>query len=49
MMCSGASDDISFFVRTRGPLKIKDQADRTTYEDVGTNKQYKKSPIVTLG
>jgi hypothetical protein len=35
------------FFLDRGPLKTKDQSSRTTHEDVGSNKQHKKSPIVT--
>jgi hypothetical protein len=49
MTCSGASDDISIFAWTRGPLKIKDQTCRTTHKDVEPNKQHMKSSIVTLG
>jgi hypothetical protein len=40
-------EDTSIFARTRGPLKIKNQVGRTAYEDVGPNKQHKKSPIIT--
>jgi hypothetical protein len=36
-----------FFVQTRGPLKIKYQTSKTTHKDVGPNKQYIKSPIIT--
>jgi hypothetical protein len=42
-------DDTSNFACTGGPLKNKDQIGRTTHEDVGSNKQYKKSLIVTAG
>jgi hypothetical protein len=45
---SWASDNTSFFTRTRGPLKIKDQIGRITHKDVGPNKQHMNSPIVTL-
>jgi hypothetical protein len=38
MTCSGANDDTSIFTRTRGPLNIKDQADRLAHKDVGPNK-----------
>jgi hypothetical protein len=38
MTCSGASDDISIFAWTRGPLNIKDQADRSAHKEVGPNK-----------
>jgi hypothetical protein len=48
MMDSRVSNDISIFTRTEGLLKIKDQADETTHEDVGPNKHHMKSPIVTL-
>jgi hypothetical protein len=47
MMCSRASDDTSIFARVEGPLKIKDQAGRTTHEDVEPSKQHIKSLIVT--
>jgi hypothetical protein len=40
-------DDTSIFVQIRGPLKIKDQAGRTSHKDVRPNKQHVKSPIVT--
>jgi hypothetical protein len=36
-----------FFVQTRGPLKIKYQTSKITHKDVGPNKQYIKSPIIT--
>jgi hypothetical protein len=32
------TEDTSIFTRTRGPLNIKDQADRSTYKEVGPNK-----------
>jgi hypothetical protein len=48
MMCSGVSDATSIFIRTRGPLKIKDQIGKTAYKDVRSNKQYMKSLIITL-
>jgi hypothetical protein len=38
MTCSGASDDTSIFIRTRGPLNIKDQTDRSAHKEVGPNK-----------
>jgi hypothetical protein len=42
-------DDTSKFACTGGPLKNKDQIGRTAHEDVRSNKQYKKSLIVTAG
>jgi hypothetical protein len=47
LMLSLLTDDTSIFACTGGPLKIKDQVDRTVHEDVGFNKQHIKSPIVT--
>jgi hypothetical protein len=41
-------DDTLNFAGTEGPLKIKDQAGRIAYKDVGSNKQHMKSLIVTL-
>jgi hypothetical protein len=38
MTCSGASDDTSIFTQTRGPLNIKDQADRSAHKEVRPNK-----------
>jgi hypothetical protein len=32
------SDDTSIFIRTRGALNIKDQADRSAHKEVGPNK-----------
>jgi hypothetical protein len=34
MTCSGASDDTSIFTRTRSPLNIKDQTDRSAHKEV---------------
>jgi hypothetical protein len=38
MMCSTASDDTSIFTRTRRPLNIKDQTDRSVHKKVEPNK-----------
>ncbi len=42
-------DEISILVRTRGQLKIKNQAVKIAHKDVGLNKQHMKSLIITLG